>query len=207
MGSIFDMDRPLRIRPLFTLDKRPRTHAPFIVRAKNLRANDESHRIPTTTTTTTPASSAPLLLTSTAPAAPQDGTLTAPAAPQDGTLTAPAAPQFANQVLINNTTAVLANQVDGNDAANNVIDNEIDVTDLTGDEFITLSNPFGSGGECRHNYHCRGQEKCVRRNGRYICTRHFCNVDSDCPDARLCRDQRCRRCRRCRDTLQAPVPK
>ena len=122
------------------------------------------------------------------------------------TLTAPAAQQFANQVIGGNDTAGLDNQVDGIAGANNTSENEIDYDDID-DDFISLSNPFGSGGQCHHNYHCRGRERCVRRNGKYICTRHFCNEDSDCSDGLLCRDQRCRRCRRCRDTLQAPVPK
>ena len=36
------------------------------------------------------------------------------------------------------------------------------------EEFVVLFNPHGSGGECRYNYHCRGRERCVRRNGRYM---------------------------------------
>ena len=35
------------------------------------------------------------------------------------------------------------------------------------ENFVILSNPHGSGGECRRNYHCSGRQKCVRRLGRY----------------------------------------
>ena len=124
--------------------------------------------------------------------------------------------QFANQVLAG---APLANQQipgfpgqAGPQLANqgldgSVIDNIVDVDNPVEDEFLTLANPWGSGGECRHNNHCRGSQRCVRRNGKHICTTRYCNVDSDCEDSRLCRDQRCRRCRRCRDELQATVPK
>ena len=195
MGTFFDTNRPFRIRPILTLDDRPRTHPPFVVRANRLRANDNSHRITTSTTTTT----------STTPS-PQTNNTTAP---QDGALTTPAAPQFANQVIAGNDTADLANQVDSIAGVNSTTENEVDVDDINSvdDNFISLINPFGSGGECRHNYHCRGRERCVRRNGEYICTRHFCNEDRDCSDGLLCREQRCRRCTRCRDTLQATVPK
>ena len=89
----------------------------------------------------------------------------------------------------------------------NPADNLVDVDNPADGDYITLVNPWGSGGDCRHNNHCAGQERCVRRNGRYRCTKRYCNVDSDCRDARLCREQRCRRCRRCKDDLQATVPK
>ena len=108
--------------------------------------------------------------------------------------------QLANQVLADGA----AGQQQANQLAGVALDNAVDVDDP---DFITIANGFGSGGECRHNLHCKGNERCVRRNGRYICTKRHCNVDSDCRDSRLCRDQKCRRCRRCRDDIQAPNPK
>jgi len=74
------------------------------------------------------------------------------------------------------------------------------------EEFVMLFNPHGSGGECRYNYHCRGRERCVRRNWRYICTAHLCNEDKDCPDGRVCRDHKCRYCSRCKDDIEASLP-
>ena len=52
MGTLFDTNRPFRIRPIITLDERPRAHAPFVVRANRLRANDNSHKTTTSSSKT-----------------------------------------------------------------------------------------------------------------------------------------------------------
>lgn len=95
-------------------------------------------------------------------------------------------------------------------------------------EFLVLTNPHGVGGECRYNYHCRGEpekrfyllnfkvftgrERCVRRNGRYMsvnvitiifiyhCPLFSCTTHL-CNEDRDCPDGRiCRdhKCRYCR---------
>ena len=161
----------MRIRPVFTLDDRPRSANLVRVRANNVRGVTS------------------LRIVSTSPPPPV-------ANPAGG-------PQLANQVLANDGTT--AQQLAGVDGV--AIDNVVDVDGPVDADFITLANPFGSGGECRHNLHCHGSERCVRRNGKYKCTTRYCNIDSDCRDGQLCRDQRCRRCTRCRDLIQAPNPK
>merc|ERR1712004_475254 len=51
---------------------------------------------------------------------------------------------------------------------------------------------FRPGDECRQDFHCKGNENCVRRNGKRICSRTLCNSDRDCNDFEVCRDQKCR---------------
>ena len=181
-GGLFSgggSDRPTRIRPILTLKEEQR-HADVVrVRAKNVKGVTSLRLV----STPRPAAIA-----------------------GNGNQ---GRPQLANQVLANTTASANGTNGGVDGIIGNTADNLIDVDGTTNDddEFLTISNPFGSGGECRHNNHCRGSQRCVRRNGKHICTTRYCNVDSDCEDSRLCREQRCRRCRRCRDELQATVPK
>jgi len=113
-------------------------------------------------------------------------------------------PQLANQLAADGATGLSANQVGVVDGIRDVadaadIDGAVDVEDGF--------RQFGSTGECRHNFHCQGAERCVKKNGMFICTKRFCNVDKDCRDGQTCRDQKCRRCSRCKDDLSAPNPK
>ena len=83
-------------------------------------------------------------------------------------------PQFANQLAADGGTGLTVNQVDGDDALDGIrdvtdmadIDNAAPGIDINNNEDGLRS--FGSVGECRQNFHCRGSEKCVRRNGKFM---------------------------------------
>ena len=74
-------------------------------------------------------------------------------------------PQLANQLAADGATGLSANQVGVVDGIRDVadaadIDGAVDVEDGF--------RQFGSTGECRHNFHCQGAERCVKKNGMFM---------------------------------------
>ena len=67
-------------------------------------------------------------------------------------------------------TGLTVNQVDGDDALDGirVVTNEADIINNNDNNNEDGFRSFGSVGECRQNFHCRGSEKCVRRNGKFM---------------------------------------
>ena len=73
--------------------------------------------------------------------------------------------QFANQLAADGATGLSANQVGDVDDIRDIVDPaDIDIADNVGDGF----RQFGSSGVCRHNFHCQGAERCVKRNGEFM---------------------------------------
>ena len=89
---------------------------------------------------------------------------------------------MANQLAADGATGLAANQVDGDVALDGIRDvtdvadirnttdsnNVVDIDNVTSDDVEDGFRHFGSVGECRHNFHCRGTETCVRRNGQFM---------------------------------------
>ena len=73
-------------------------------------------------------------------------------------------PQLANQLAADGATGLSANQVGEVDAVRDVVD--VADIDITEDE--DGFRQFGSLGVCRHNFHCQGSERCVKRNGEFM---------------------------------------
>ena len=74
-------------------------------------------------------------------------------------------PQFANQLAADGATGLSANQVGEDNAIRDVVDvADIDIAENAEDGF----RQFGSSGVCRHNFHCQGSERCVKRNGEFM---------------------------------------
>jgi hypothetical protein len=74
-------------------------------------------------------------------------------------------PQFAKQLAADGATGLSTNQVGEDDAIRDVVDvADIDIADDSEDGF----RQFGSSGVCRHNFHCQGSERCVKRNGEFM---------------------------------------
>ena len=69
--------------------------------------------------------------------------------------------RFANQLAEDGATGLDANQVGAVD----------DIRDVADDDIAGVEEgfrQFGSSGECRHSFHCKGSENCVKRNGEFM---------------------------------------
>ena len=72
---------------------------------------------------------------------------------------------MANQLAADGATGLSANQVGVVDGIRDVADvADIDNADNAEDGF----RMFGSTGVCRQNFHCKGAERCVKKNGMFM---------------------------------------
>ena len=76
-------------------------------------------------------------------------------------------PQLAHQLAADGATGLGANQLDGVDSIRDVVD-VADVADNDSNDSNNGFRTFGSQGECRQNFHCKGTERCVKRNGEFM---------------------------------------
>ena len=73
-------------------------------------------------------------------------------------ITASQRPRLANQLAADGVTGLDANQVDVE------VEDSMNANEDVEDGFKHL----GSVGECKQNFHCRGTENCVKRNGQFM---------------------------------------